>query len=212
MNREQSPSALHCHHEILVASIAVAPTPGRESARAILLWETGRVNRIAPERRHRLTTMATSSIMWNTRGIYPCLNRPVCLLMGSSNWWRFSFCSSGSSLVCSMMTWRNARAQILNVRSPMLTMGFPLISGPSNALLWNLINHVTITFRDVFSSTNLYYSNFTRPLLHAVYNTWLTPVTACGSQSTASGIEMRRGQLRIGVNCIFPGKFCNQNW
>ena len=34
----------------------------------------------------------------------------------------------------------------------------------------------------IFSSTNFHYSYFTRPLLHAVYNTWLTPVTACGSQ------------------------------
>ena len=30
----QSPSAMPCHHVILVESIAVAPTPGRESSRA----------------------------------------------------------------------------------------------------------------------------------------------------------------------------------
>ena len=42
----------------------------------------------------------------------------------------------------------------------------------------------------MFSSTISYYSYFTRPLLHAVYNTWLTPVTACGSQSTTCGIEI----------------------
>ena len=42
--------------------------------------------------------------------------------------------------------------------------------------------------------------------MHVVYNTWLTPVTACGSQSTACGIEMRRGQPGIGVNFIFAAK------
>ena len=53
--------------------------------------------------------------------------------------------------------------------------------------------------------THLYNSYFTRPLLHAVYNTWLTPVTACGSQSTACGIEMRRGQLGL-VSTVFLRK------
>ena len=54
-----------------------------------------------------------------TYGIYPYLNRLVCLLMDSPTWWRFSFCSSGSSLVCSMMTWRTARGRISNMRSSM---------------------------------------------------------------------------------------------
>ena len=54
-----------------------------------------------------------------TYGIYPYLNRSVFLLMGSPTWWRFSFCSSESSLVCSIMTWRTARARISNLRSPM---------------------------------------------------------------------------------------------
>ena len=75
-----------------------------------------------------------------------------------------------------------------------------------------IVDHVAKTFRDIFSSTNLYYSYFTRPLLHAVYNTWLTPVTACGSQSTACGIEMRRGQPRIGVNFFFSRNIWSQNW
>ena len=42
--------------------------------------------------------------------------------------------------------------------------------------------------------------------MHVVYNTWLTPVTAGGSQSTACGIELRRGQPWIGVNFIFSAK------
>ena len=126
MNREQSPSALPCHQVILVASIAVAPTPGQESSRASFLREAERVNRTAPERRHRLTTNIVDYVvclkaefLWHTvlsneigefytYGIYPYLNRSVCLLMGSPTWWRFSFCSSGSSLLCSMMTWRTA--------------------------------------------------------------------------------------------------------
>ena len=79
-------------------------------------------------------------------------------------------------------------------------MGFSLISGPYNAFLWNLVNHVMITFHDIFSSTNLYNSYFTGLLLHVVYNTWLTPVTACGSQSTACGIEIRHGDReRLGL-------------
>ena len=53
--------------------------------------------------------------------------------------------------------------------------------------------------------THLYNSYFTRPLLYAVYNTWLTPVTACGSQSTACGIEMRWGQLGL-VSTVFLRK------
>ena len=43
--------------------------------------------------------------------------------------------------------------------------------------------------------------------MHAVYNTWLTPVTACGSQSTACGIEMRRAQPWIGVHFILQQKY-----
>ena len=65
------------------------------------------------------TVLSSENGEFYTYGIYPYLNRSVCLLMGSPTWWRFSFCSSGSSLVCSMMTWRIARARISNVRLPM---------------------------------------------------------------------------------------------
>ena len=47
--------------------------------------------------------------------------------------------------------------------------------------------------------------------MHAVYNTWLTPATACGSQSAACGIEMGRGEPLIGVNCIFQENI-PKNW
>ena len=43
---------------------------------------------------------------------------------------------------------------------------------------------------NIFSATNLCNSYFTRALMHAVCNTRLAPVTACGAQSTARGIEL----------------------
>ena len=51
-----------------------------------------------------------------------------------------------------------------------------------------------------------------RRLLHAVYNTWLTPVTVRGSQSTACGTQMRRWKAWFGVNCIFQENICFENW
>ena len=54
LNQEQSESALPCHPVILVACIAVAPTPGGKSACANFFRETEHVNRTASEWRHRL--------------------------------------------------------------------------------------------------------------------------------------------------------------
>ena len=127
-----------CHHVILVASIAVAPTPGCESSRASVcgkqsvLIELHQSGVIAwwPWQHRQSCGVFKAEFLWHTvlsnengefytYGIYPYLNRSVCLLMGSPTWWRFNFCSSGSCLVCSMMTWRTARARISNVRSPM---------------------------------------------------------------------------------------------
>ena len=68
------------------------------------------------------TVLSNENGEFYTYGIYPYLNRSVCLLTGSpllSIIDRFSFCSSGCFLVCSMMTWRTARARISNVRSSM---------------------------------------------------------------------------------------------
>ena len=70
------------------------PQPGRESARASFMREAERVNRTAPERRHRLTCLK-AEFLWHTvlsnenggfytYGIYPYLNRSLCLLIGSS--------------------------------------------------------------------------------------------------------------------------------
>ena len=112
------------HHVILVASIAVAPTPGRESApvfcgkqsvvikphqSGVIAWRPWQPRRyvvclIAEFLLH--TVISNENGEFYTYGIYPYLNRSVCLLVGSPTWWRFSFCSSGSSLVCFMMTWR----------------------------------------------------------------------------------------------------------
>ena len=41
-----------------------------------------------------------------------------------------------------LMTWCTARVRISNVRSPMQTLGFPLILKPLNAFLWNVISHM----------------------------------------------------------------------
>ena len=51
MNRGQPQSPLPCHHVILVASIGVASTPGRENARASFWGRLGVWNRTAPDRR-----------------------------------------------------------------------------------------------------------------------------------------------------------------
>ena len=100
------------------------PTPGGESARASFFREPERVNRTASEWRHRLhgdnivdhVVCLKAEFLWHTvfskengefytYDIYPYLNRSVCLLMGSPTWWRFTFCSNGSSLV---FWWRDA--------------------------------------------------------------------------------------------------------
>ena len=86
--------------------------------------EPERVNGTASERRHRLhgdnivdhvvclkveflwhTVLSNENGEFYTYDIYPYLNRSVCLLLGSPTWWRFNFCSSGSSLV---LWWRDA--------------------------------------------------------------------------------------------------------
>ena len=51
------------------------------------------------------TVLSNDNGEFYTYEIYPYLNRSVCLLIGSPTWWRFSFCSSGSSLV---FWWRDA--------------------------------------------------------------------------------------------------------
>ena len=51
------------------------------------------------------TVLSNENGEFYTYDIYPYLNRSVCLLMGSPTWWRFTFCSSGSSLV---FWWRDA--------------------------------------------------------------------------------------------------------
>ena len=53
------------------------------------------------------------------------------------------------------------------------TLGFPLILGPSNAFLWNLMNYGVIIFHDIFSSTNLYNSDFTPPCIMFTTLDWL---------------------------------------
>ena len=73
------------------------------------------------------------------------------------------------------------------------------------------VNRVVIAFHYILSSTNWYISYFTMLPLHAVNNTWLTHLTACGSQLTAFGTKMRRGKPWIGI-CIFQENICSENW
>ena len=90
----------------------------------VFLREPERVDRTVSEWRHRLhgdnivdhVVCLKAEFLWHTiisnengefytYDIYPYLNRSVCLLIGSPTWWRFTFCSSGSSLV---FWWRDA--------------------------------------------------------------------------------------------------------
>ena len=63
LNREQAQSPLPCHHVILMASVAVASTPGRENARFSFCGRLGVWNRNAPNRRHLLPVAITKLIM-----------------------------------------------------------------------------------------------------------------------------------------------------
>ena len=121
------------------------PTPGGESARASFILEPERVNRTAPEWRHRLhgdnivdhvvclkaeflwhTVLSNENSEFYTYDIYPYLNRSVCLLMGSPTWWRFNFRSSGSSLVFSVMTCHAARTWIFKCEVADVNNGIPI--------------------------------------------------------------------------------------
>ena len=85
----------------------------RKCMRHFFFHEPERVNRTASEWRHRLhgnnivdhVVCLKAEFLWHTYDIYPYLNMSVCLLMRSPTWWRFTFCSSGSSLV---FWWRDA--------------------------------------------------------------------------------------------------------
>ena len=72
----------------------------------------------------------------------------------------------------------------------------------------HLSRTVAVCRYNIFSSTNLYNSYFTRLHLHAVYNTWLTPVTTCGSQSTACGMHWNEtGKALDWCQLYFSGKY-----
>ena len=139
MNREQSQSALPCHHVISVASIAATPTPGRESARASYLQETmcqSNCTRVASSLGDNVVdhmVCLKSWLLWHTGlsnencgfyryDIHPYLNRSVCLLMGSPTWWGFSFCLSPGhtcTATCRRLPcdWKTAATNATTVRS-----------------------------------------------------------------------------------------------
>ena len=66
----------------------------------------------------RHTVLSNENGEFYTYGIYPYLNMSVCLLMGSPTWWRFSFCSRGSSFVCSMLAGMNLSKPGMNLSEP----------------------------------------------------------------------------------------------
>ena len=193
------------------------PHPGYESARASFIF-SGRQNvsmnyiRAASSLDGNIvdhvclkaeflwhTVLSNENGEFYTYDIYPYLNRSVCLLMGSPTWWRFSFCSTGSSLV---FWWRDAP----------LVREFQMWGRRCKQWDSHWFQGHKKRFSGIFNWTDLHSSYFTGLYLHAVYNTWLTPITAYGSQSTACGIEMRRGKPWISVNCIFQENIWSENW
>ena len=63
LNREQPQSPLPCYHVILVASVVIAFTPGRENVRAGFCGRLSVWNRTAPDRRHLIPVATTKLIM-----------------------------------------------------------------------------------------------------------------------------------------------------
>ena len=112
---------LPCHHVTLVASIAVVSTPVakvhaqflRIQSVSIELHQSGVITwrQFCQSCGVIKNWISWHTVLFNGNGdfytydLYPHLNRSVCPLMGSPTWWRFSFCSSGSSLV---FWWRDA--------------------------------------------------------------------------------------------------------
>ena len=143
--------------------------------------------------------------------IYPYLNRTVCPLMGSPTWLDEGLVQAGV-LSCSddvtHRSYANFKCEVADVNN-----GFPIdfraiqcVSMESGQPCRDTISW------HIFKSTDLYNSFFTGLHLHAVYSTWLTPVTACGSQSTACGIEMRRESLGLVSTVCFRKKIWSENW
>ena len=116
-------SKLKLESRAIVVGVAMPPPVAKVHA-PVFFREPERVNRTTSEWRHRLhgdnivdhVVCLKAEFLWHTflsnengefytYDIYPYLNRSVCLLMGSPTWWRFTFCSSGSSLV---FWWRDA--------------------------------------------------------------------------------------------------------
>ena len=117
---------LPCHHVILVASVAVATSPGRESTRPrFCLWFFfGKQSVLIELPRNGVITWRQSSRScgvfkswisvahcpfqrkWRVLHNYDIsVLEQVCVLMGSPTWWRFSFCLSRNFVV---FWWRDA--------------------------------------------------------------------------------------------------------
>ena len=139
-----SPSALPCYHVILKTSIIAAPTPSswnvkRVRFRGTRCWcvlsnyactldsdwchlpgdDDALIMRCCLKASFLLHTALPNETGELYRSmVYPCPNRSVYFFRGFARLMKVSHCPSGSSLVIAM-TWRTARARILNVKFPM---------------------------------------------------------------------------------------------
>ena len=98
------------------------------------------------------------------------------------------FCSTGSSLV---FWWRD----------PPLVREFQMW-GRRCKKWWNLVNHIVITFHDIFSSTDLNNFYFTRLHLHAVYKTWLTLSLPVDNSQQPMALKWNGGSFGL-VSTVF---------
>ena len=138
-----SPSALPCYHVILKTSIIAAPTPSSWNVKRVRFRGT-RCWCVLSNYAYRYARLV-SSAWWRRRLDHAVLFKSFISVRhcpSQRNWWivqiygipmpeqvgiffrgfarlmKVSHCPSGSSLVIAM-TWRTARARILNVKFPM---------------------------------------------------------------------------------------------
>ena len=152
-----------------------------------------------------LTVLSVENGEFFTYDIYPYLNRSVIFLMGSPTWWRFSFCSSGSSLVFwwrdtplvrKYQTWCRRCKQWDSHWFQGLKMPFCGIWSPMS---WQ---HVMIYSVRLICTTAI--SLGSSCMLFSTLD-WLL------SLPTVRGIEMGQGNRWIGVNCNFQENIRSDN-
>ena len=119
------------------------------------------------------TVLSNENGEFYTYSMHPYLNRSVCLWMGWPTYEGLAFVQAGVPS-CAPWWWRDAplvrEFQMWDRRCKQWDSHWFQGRKIRFCGIWSTM--FAITIRDIFSSTNLYYSYFTRPLLHAVYNTW----------------------------------------